>query len=548
MLLPHYWPPTAPFSHWLERTRDRVHHQLLRRLAEDTESARRCADWRLVEVLASSSLELDPFNESATLFLAEALARTGSKHKAVSLLQDFEHEVGRSDEALVLPARLLRRRLTESPGRVSQLPAVPLIGRSLEIARLTELWSRSLNDQFTMLVVNGEQSIGKTRLVSEFLSMVRVDGSGVVLSTRRLPADRHRPMSLFADICKQLICLPGAAGCSPRSIPYFERLTDAPAQHLRGYSEDGDAEYSDNAVRHAVTDLFESVCSEKPLLCHVDDADQLDDSSIAVLGFLQDQLSTRPLLFVLACERKERLVALTASHLRIEPLGASHSRELAGTMAAVSRISMPEEVLSRATELSGGNPGYLELLLGHAARGHRIEEAPDDLVCLIDDRISRLSIQALHCVQACAIFGAECSADVLTALTGLDQYDLLSALQELDDRSLLLHSASGVACRSVLVEERAQSVASDAVRSLMHRRAARFLEANIDAMTPTQSLAWRIAAHWDDAGDSASALRWRKVCWHQLITIGKPLAAAGSIRLQLKESTLLSVARRCWIY
>ncbi|MEO7889752.1 MAG: AAA family ATPase, partial [Vicinamibacterales bacterium] len=209
LLLPHYTPPTDAFSHWLERFRDRLQHQLLRGLAEDIQSARRVADWRAVEGLATASLELDPYNETATLFLAEALARTGSKHKAVALLSEFEEEVGRSTGSLTLPSRLLKRRIFESPiGGIGPLD-IPLIGRANEMRVLTTQWNSARNGLCSAVALSGEKSIGKSRLVSELLSLIRLDGSGVVLTTRRLPPDRHRPMSLFADICKQLICIPG---------------------------------------------------------------------------------------------------------------------------------------------------------------------------------------------------------------------------------------------------------------------------------------------------------------------------------------------------
>ena len=35
---------------------------------------------------------LDPLSETATLYLAEALARNGSKSMAISLLEKYEHE------------------------------------------------------------------------------------------------------------------------------------------------------------------------------------------------------------------------------------------------------------------------------------------------------------------------------------------------------------------------------------------------------------------------------------------------------------------------
>ncbi len=51
-------------------------------------------------------------------------------------------------------------------GRIS---SVAFVGRTEELARLTEAWDRS-DDGPAIVVIGGEAGVGKTRLVSEFLT------------------------------------------------------------------------------------------------------------------------------------------------------------------------------------------------------------------------------------------------------------------------------------------------------------------------------------------------------------------------------------------
>jgi hypothetical protein len=330
--------------------------------------------------------------------------------------------------------------------------------------------------------------------------------------------------------------MPGAAGCSPANIPFLEKLTEAPDSATSLRSPEYDAHYSDGAVCHAVIDLFDSICGERPLLCHIDDAHNLDKSSLGLLQLIQTRLSARSLLLILSADRKERFSELKSSIIRLRPLDTSALSALAREFNVRTGLRLSDDALARCMSLSGGSPGHLELLVGHANRAREIENVPADLVCLIDDRIAGLTTASLHTLQACVIFGPDCSADALSALTGLSRYCLLAALQELEDRSLITTTRKGIFPRSALVEERAQASVGGSIQSVLHRRAARFLEKEHRGSTPSQSIAWRIAGHWDEAGDTVSALRWRRICWRQLISIGKPSVATDSIRAQLQSA------------
>jgi DNA-binding SARP family transcriptional activator len=135
-LLPGYGPPTEQLSRWLETYRDAISSKLLRCLARDLARAREGADWSIVERLGRALLELDPLNETATLGLAEAMARSGSKHKALELLHAFADDVGQDHATLALPSQLLKRRIAEEAR-----PSAPYAGRVPIVGRAGELRS-----------------------------------------------------------------------------------------------------------------------------------------------------------------------------------------------------------------------------------------------------------------------------------------------------------------------------------------------------------------------------------------------------------------------
>jgi DNA-binding SARP family transcriptional activator len=534
-LLPGYEPPTPQLSRWLEQYRDEISSKLTRRLDRDLHKARQSADWRTVEALSRAILELDSLNESATLALAEALARTGSKHRAVSLLRAFAQDVGETN-GLALPSRILSRRISEElPQQTIGGREVTLVGRAGEMEQLTQTWSYSRKGHCSVVCLAGEKSIGKSRLLAELAALVKLDGTGAVLFLRSAGGDQERPMALFADLCAMLCRLPGAAGCSPSHVSYIRRLTnarDAGTQSQPTYQEEAIAAA---ATRSALLDLLESVAAEQALLVCIDNAEHLDEASREVLAELPNMAPRLSAMFVIATERSFPLQRAATRLVRLHALSPSDSHYLTDQLALAHAYELSREAADWCISTAAGNPGHLELLLAHAAALRDVPDIPPDFVALYDARIASLAPRARHALQACVVFGSDCCATAVAELTGLDGYELITTLEQLVEQGLVTDTEAGLACRSSLLSSRVHAAITPAVARLLHRRAAVFLESTAEG-SPLQSVAWRIADHWQLGGARAQSLHWRRVCWQQLLDIGQPTAAAESIRQCLAHS------------
>jgi DNA-binding SARP family transcriptional activator len=537
-VLPDYAPPTERLDHWLERHRDLVRTKLVRALSRDLESFRAAGDWQCVEQVAAALLEHDPFNETATLCLAEALARVGSKRTAIDLLRKFEGEVGKASSTLAIPPRLLARRIAETIKHDVGPVDTRIFGRDKELERLSTFWTRTRSGHFTALAVIGTESIGKSRLAMEFASSVRLAGTGSVVVSRRSPLDAERPLSLFADIVRDLLALRGAAGCWPQTLTFLNRLTRTRATENLSDGEQPDFEYSNAAVRRAVTDLFDSVLSEQAIALILDDAEHLDEASLALLNDLRRRLTARPCLLILVSRAPNVARLVGAATIRLGPLGIPELRDLAGAVAVSLGRSQSSDGLERSVSLAAGNPGHLRLLLLDKGPPRGDSRVPNDLIAAIDARVGTLSPKALHLLQSCAVFGAPVSADAARQLTGLRGYSLLSGMQELEDAALVASGPDGTQCASTLIEERVRMGVTPSVAALLHHRAAQLLVRKSIAMGITsQAISWTIAEHWTKAGEAAAALHWRQRCWQQLLRIGQPLSAVEGIRFALAQSS-----------
>lgn len=311
VVLPHYSPPTSAASEWVEGLIDRWNSEIRRQLNDDLQAFRQRADWRSVETIARRVLELDELNESATLYLAEAIARTGSKTLALGLLSKYEANVEKTEPHLTLPANLLRKRIvgiaTTQSGSLTQLP---LIGRGTEIGQLTRTWHTSRQGSFRVVSISGERFVGKTRLLEELSALVNVDASGSVIWSRPSERERDRPLALFADIAKQMMALPGAAGCDPSAMALLRNLTQAPSPHgpigNAFASAFAQSRYDEAGIRNSLSELIASVSEERPLLCLIDASRDLHHSSVAMLKAVKLRASTARALFVVAQRTRGR--------------------------------------------------------------------------------------------------------------------------------------------------------------------------------------------------------------------------------------------------
>jgi hypothetical protein len=463
------------------------------------------------------------------------MARVGSKQRAIQLLRDYAQDVGVAHEHLALPPRFLTRRIAEevaSPSVASTLMA----GRADELRQLTSTWSHARRGNCTITRIVGEKSIGKSRVLNELAALVRLDGSGTVLAFRPLQGNRERPMSFLSDMCRELLRLPGAAGCSPDSLPYLNRLMGVPDQQAASEASTQEVGVCDALTRNALLDLLDSVSAERPLLVCLDDADCLDRISLSQLSALAEVAPTLPSHFVLASTVPVDMPYRSRS-LHLAPLRNEDARSIAECLRTSCGYAIGDRSLDWCINVASGNPGHLELLIEHVSALRDTPTIPPSLIALVDEQLNCLDPAARHVLQACATVAAECQPDIVSALTGLTGYELLAILDALVQRGMVSDTPNGIACRSSLVAERVALMTSHAVKCLLNRRAAEYLEQRIECELASQPLCWRIADHWQAAGDRSRSLRWRRVCWQHLLSLGQPIAAAEGVRTQLASST-----------
>ena len=224
-----------------------------------------------------------------------------------------------------------------------------LRGRASECALLDNVVSAIRRGESRSLVLRGEAGIGKTALLDYLTAsasdLTVVRAVGVDSEMELAYASLHQ---LCAPLLDRLDRLP-APQRQAMEIVFGLSAGAAPDRFLVGL---------------AVLSLFAAVAEERPLLCVIDDAQWLDQSSGLTLAFVARRLLAEPVGIVFAArEPGEELRHIP--ELEVQGMRDADARAL---LSSAVRFKLDERVLDRIVAETRGNPlALLELPRGLTA-------------------------------------------------------------------------------------------------------------------------------------------------------------------------------------
>ena len=213
-----------------------------------------------------------------------------------------------------------------------------LVGRGRELALIHAEVARLSEGRATLLAIEGEAGIGKTRLVESIIDDARSRGMAVSCG-RAHPFEPTRPFGLVA----------AALGLGPRSPnPRSAAIGALLADRSAGASGSTDLQYR---IVDEIVDLVETACAERPVLLVAEDIHWADTASLL------------PILSILSIARRLPLAPLLAAvTTRPSPLLGDVVRLLDDLAAGGGRTLRlqpltPDDVAALASHVLGASPG-----------------------------------------------------------------------------------------------------------------------------------------------------------------------------------------------
>jgi hypothetical protein len=413
-----------PYAEWAQELRGTYRGRVIGANLEAADAALITRDFRAGLSLAQAATRLDRFSERAHRTEMLALYAMGRAHEALeayrrlrSLLvgelglepnsetRSLETAILRQDDVSSLLPRPSREMQLRSPGH----PWLLFLGRGAELGALSEMLTASLTGEFALVLVEGEEGIGKSRLLDEFASTL----DGVRVGRARCSAlEQHLAHVPLATALRGILDgldldtteLPALGGILPEL---------APRERPAGFGEIDALEATVEVIRRA-----------GPQVLIFDDLHLADPSTVAALEYLRHRCAGCPVMVLGALRGEEtpldhplRILAETAT-IRLEPL----------TDQELAPLGIPE-----VHERTGGHPALVANLIANGCD-------PDLRGSLSEVLIARCRAQgalAFRALITAAALPEPFEPEVLAALLDSDPVALVERLEQLCDRRIL---------------------------------------------------------------------------------------------------------------
>jgi DNA-binding CsgD family transcriptional regulator/tetratricopeptide (TPR) repeat protein len=353
-----------------------------------------------------------------------------------------------------------------------------LVGREAELALAAAAVRQLSEGRASVLVIEGEAGIGKTRLVQAIVNDARSRDVAVFCGQAH-PFERTRPFGVVAaalDLSRR--------SPDPRRAAIGALLAGRGAEASARTA--GGIQYR---VVEEIVDLVETSCTRRPVLLVAEDIHWADSASLLAILSVARQLPLAALLVVVTARSSplpaevvrlvDDLAAGGALTLQLQPLTSGEVAVLAGHLLGVS----PGPVLTAMLAKAGGNPLWAVAMLRSLAdegllrrAGDSVEattsELPASLSDLVVRRLRHMPRATLELLQVTAVLGDAVSLRDVAAVARRPPAEVVGQLSDAFDAQLLDEADDRVVFRHQLVHDAIYRHVPPPARRLLHREAA----------------------------------------------------------------------------
>lgn len=423
--------------------------------------------------------------------------------------------------------RLGARRPTAAAAPNSRSGEAPLVGRDLELQRLSDAWTRAAAGLGTAVAITGEAGIGKSRLLRE---LRRRQAIATTLTFHCAEESRGFPLRPVIEALlgqeqpiERVLDEHGLA--LDQYLPLFTALLALPPDprfaplHLT-------PERQKELTLRALVTLACRFAERAPLLLVVENLQWADPTTIEFARLLVQTLradaaaAASVAMLVVLTTRPDGVPSWGAAALEYVVLQRLPSPEVARMVSAgAATADLPAALVDEVVRRAEGVPLFVEeltrlVVAAHAAgrdapdrwRAGAAVEIPPSLRELLTARLDHVSPASRETAQLAAVLGREFTQELLAAVSPKDPHRLREEMVELSRAGLILQRHSrrdkGFVFRHALLRDAAYEAMTRGTRQLLHRRVADVLRAQPMGEARPDLIAW----HSEHGGDIATAV------------------------------------------
>jgi tetratricopeptide (TPR) repeat protein len=543
------------YADWVLPARLALRETFLQRLAQLGAVAAAQLRWADAASHYRRLAHADPLNETAQLGLMQSLAALGRVAEALNDYEQFRAAMARelgappTAETRALAEHLQRELdLSRSIAASAERPPPPFVGRAAERAAALAAVEAALAGRGSLIAIEGEAGIGKSRLLDEITAGARWRGASVSLG-RASEYPAATPLAPLAELL--------TAALDGVRMAQIEALLTAEVRAALGLllsrwldsTDETELPWADARRRfhRAWVTLLESLASLAPHILLLDDVHWATPAVWEALDAVVPVLAGQRLLLVVAYRRPAiEQTPGWAFVQRWEREAGLRVLALPPFSSAEVRLLLPSSQGDQATDihaLTGGNPFLLTEALANLEAGRA--PAGDAMLA----RVGLLPPTAAAALQSAAVLGSDVPYALWARVAGLPPLTLARASEQLVAERLLKPEGQGYRFAHDLVRDAVYETLPTEGRRQLHYAVAEALA----ALDP-DNLSAR-AFHLDQAGASAEAATAYCLAGHQVqgrlayaearAAFERALQLLPATAMPERVETLLALARVC---
>ncbi len=339
------------------------------------------------------------------------------------------------------------------------------VGRQCELTELNALWESAAAAQGLLCCISGEPGIGKTTLVEDFLSELNSSGSACMLARGRC-SERLAGTEAYSPFLEALDAMQHATDSAAESMrrlapTWYRQVVSGSSSVIETGRPRLEEAYSQERMKRELSSFFQEMSRRQTVVLFLEDLHWADLSTVDLLAFLADRISSLRLLIVITYRLADLLLAnhpFLKLKQDLQARGIAHEIKLGFlSLEEVEQYialefpqhGLPAEVAEVIHAKTEGSPLFMTNLLRYfrhrqiiAQRNGRwmlartlpdvARDLPESMRAMIERMIGQLQEKDRWLLIAASVQGHEFDSAVIARALGRDDAAVEERLQFLE--------------------------------------------------------------------------------------------------------------------
>ena len=522
-----YFKDASSFDEWVDVKREQFRKDRINYLTKFIIKLLNDKDYTSAKRYLKNLIELDEYNESAYRMLMKIYEKEDS-YKAMEIYQTLERTMAQDLDLLpsVKTQEIYNRIKDRKNNKNSEKEIFSnqgFFGREKELRQLRlwldEFYQKGHSRQ--LILLQGDQGVGKTAIIEQLFSTIPIENSNV-FRTQCYQAEFEYIYKSWNTIFLQVMTILMQADIDlpplwQQVIAYAFPTTKISEKLLHKEMTMDAYKFNTTMVEEIMCEVLGKAANYKKTILLIEDIHWMDKQGWLLLWQLLRMHGTNVICIATCHTEYFQQIDKTiedferssmVEHLKIGRFSAEDVIKL----SALRLPSISEEMQFRLYDYTGGNALFLIECLNLIATGKDISHGSIRLNSVLKERTGNVSDNGRKIIEIASVFFNNANYEVLLAVSEINEFELVEALEELQQKQLLTEEVDldkgGCVYKfyNLQIRNYVYSQMSTIRQRIVNKRTALYLEEQLQRGMQSKDVYEQILYHYTNADEKLKML------------------------------------------